>query len=233
MALTKCPECDGGVSDAAPACPHCGYRLQDARQTSVTPSASPAPTEPGWYNDPSGEATHQAYWDGKQWTGATRPNPSGPVSLPPKRGVPTWVWIVGALVLVAVVVSQLNSNDVPQTFAEIASELEGSDFSDSEDPPSPTATDRISVEGQGDGATRSFDLSGGSYDVTTQVGNDCFYSFTLKDPADGSRVESITTMSEPGSTTVSMHGIDPGTYYVDVITGPAPSCPWEQTWASS
>jgi hypothetical protein len=27
MALTKCPECRGQVSDQASACPHCGYPL--------------------------------------------------------------------------------------------------------------------------------------------------------------------------------------------------------------
>ena len=30
MALTKCPECSGSVSDLAVACPHCGYPIQQA-----------------------------------------------------------------------------------------------------------------------------------------------------------------------------------------------------------
>ena len=29
MALIKCPECGGQVSDKAPACIHCGYPLQE------------------------------------------------------------------------------------------------------------------------------------------------------------------------------------------------------------
>lgn len=39
---------------------------------------SSAPADPmekkpaGWYNDPSGKAQHQAYWDGEKWTGETR-----------------------------------------------------------------------------------------------------------------------------------------------------------------
>jgi hypothetical protein len=36
------------------------------------------PTTPCWYNDPAGEASHQAYWNGEQWTGATRPGPKTP-----------------------------------------------------------------------------------------------------------------------------------------------------------
>ena len=31
------------------------------------------PSEPGWYNDPSGVYDHQEYWDGENWTGDTRP----------------------------------------------------------------------------------------------------------------------------------------------------------------
>lgn len=34
MALIKCPECSGDVSDKAPTCPHCGYPLQDTVTTS-------------------------------------------------------------------------------------------------------------------------------------------------------------------------------------------------------
>lgn len=30
MALIACPECQKQVSDAAPACPHCGYPVQGA-----------------------------------------------------------------------------------------------------------------------------------------------------------------------------------------------------------
>jgi hypothetical protein len=33
------------------------------------------PTVPGWYYDPTGKASHQAWWDGTAWTGATRPDP--------------------------------------------------------------------------------------------------------------------------------------------------------------
>jgi hypothetical protein len=30
------------------------------------------PTEPGWYFDPEGRYSHQAYWDGEKWTGEIR-----------------------------------------------------------------------------------------------------------------------------------------------------------------
>jgi hypothetical protein len=38
-------------------------------------SQDSSPMEPGWYNDPSGQASQQAYWDGSNWTGVTRPDP--------------------------------------------------------------------------------------------------------------------------------------------------------------
>lgn len=41
MALIQCPECDGKVSDQAPACPHCGFPLAGAAaSTSATAAAS-------------------------------------------------------------------------------------------------------------------------------------------------------------------------------------------------
>lgn len=39
------------------------------------PVGTEAPSVPGWYNDPSGQARHQAYWDGGRYTGAVRPDP--------------------------------------------------------------------------------------------------------------------------------------------------------------
>ena len=32
------------------------------------------PAKPGWYNDPKGVYKHQAYWNGTDWTGYTRPS---------------------------------------------------------------------------------------------------------------------------------------------------------------
>lgn len=184
----------------------------------------------GWYSDPAGKASHQAYWNGEQWTGATRPSPSESASSDSRSGLPRWVWVVGGIAILAIWIgSQLDSqSDVEETFEEIAAALDNDDT-----PATSGGNDRVTLEGQGEGDTNTFSLSGGSYEIRTEVGNDCYYSFTLRDPSDGSRVDRITTMSEPGSNTVSLHGISSGTYYVAVITGPAPACPWSQRWTSS
>jgi len=44
---------------------------------------------PGWYFDPSGTASNQAYWDGNAWTGQTRPRPGMKNS--------TTYWIAGII----------------------------------------------------------------------------------------------------------------------------------------
>lgn len=35
MALLKCPECGGMVSDKAKCCPHCGYPIKDAKRVKI------------------------------------------------------------------------------------------------------------------------------------------------------------------------------------------------------
>ncbi len=102
------------------------------------------PTAPGWYNDPSGQMSHQAYWDGQQWTGETRPSRSAEApstgqvaarSLPsPSKSSKGFsigkVLLYGFLGLVAVgvasaIVGSLGSGEVEETFSEIASGLGG------------------------------------------------------------------------------------------------------------
>jgi len=46
------------------------------------------PLEPGWYNDPAGAYSHQAYWDGARWTGAVRPGMPNRETTNPEPG---WV----------------------------------------------------------------------------------------------------------------------------------------------
>ena len=92
MSLTSCPECEGQVSDAAVTCPHCGHPLQsiDSKQ----------PTSPGWYRDPTGVATHEAYWDGEKWTGETR-KPGGTTGEPSgSHRAKAWLITAGALMVV-------------------------------------------------------------------------------------------------------------------------------------
>ena len=150
-----------------------------------------------------------------------RPDPkvgtTPPVADQAKRKSNRWipiVLVIAVIVFAAVQIgNQLNEPSIEEVFSDIAAALDvGS--GDSNTGGGSSANDRIELESKGDGATKTFRLTGGSYSVTTSVGNDCFYSFTLRNPSDGSREESITSMSDVGSTTVSLHGIKAGNYYV-------------------
>ena len=66
---------------------------------------------PGWYNDPDGEYSHQAYWDGEKWTGDTRRSPDqagAPAKTTSKLNLPTGgkgclFWSVIGLIVIVVV----------------------------------------------------------------------------------------------------------------------------------
>jgi Protein of unknown function (DUF2510) len=95
--------------------------------------------QPGWYTDPTGETTRQAYWDGQQWTGATR-TPSIPASTPttppavtgqPGRSgcLMAFLIIIALLVLASIVgliAVRLAGKEVVATFSEIGSGLDAS-----------------------------------------------------------------------------------------------------------
>ena len=95
--------------------------------------------EPGWYYDPTGVASHQAYWDGEKWTGATRPGPAQ-IGQPTKSSrslVGVSVAVGAAIVLIvilAVVVVQFAGSAVSETFSEIGSSLDAAGDSYGSDP---------------------------------------------------------------------------------------------------
>jgi hypothetical protein len=67
------------------------------------------PTVPGWYNDPTGQVSHQAYWDGGRFTGAVRPDPrifpSAPHSSPKvKDPLRIWLIVVGIVLTAGLIV---------------------------------------------------------------------------------------------------------------------------------
>ena len=163
---------------------------------------------------------------------------SGAHQTPPTRHKPpegrriknsTMLVIIGAVVLGIIWIgNQASEPSIEEIFADVSAALDSGDSRGGSSTP-----ERIELEGKGDGATRSFRLNGGSYRVATRVSGECYYSFTLSNPSTGSTVERITTMSDPESTAVMLHGIRAGSYYVEVITGPAPACPWTQVFTSS
>lgn len=113
-------------------------RLRTELYSDVSPSADPVEPEtssqaPGWYNDPSGAASHQAYWDGEKWTGHTRAGPGQPAPAATSSSK-TLAWVaiavVGGIVLIsilALIAVQLAGTEVSETFAGIGESLDDSE----------------------------------------------------------------------------------------------------------
>jgi hypothetical protein len=96
-----------------------------------------------------------------------------------------------------------------------------------------TVNDQVELQGQGNRNSHSFELEGGSYSVETTVSGECSYTFELSRSATGHMVEVITSMSEPGTTTVTISDIPADSYFVNVNTDTEFSCPWSQVFTRS
>lgn len=86
----------------------------------------------------------------------------------------------------------------------------------------------VTVEADGGGNSAPFNLTGGDYRVTVITGGPCYFAFDLRPVPEGRRT-SITRMDEAGEATTYLYGIGAGRYYMSVITGPVPQCPWSVT----
>jgi hypothetical protein len=97
--------------------------------------------------------------------------------------------------------------------------------------PAQREPEAVTVEGGGDGNSAPLELAGGDYLVTVTVRGPCYYALDLNPIPDGRRI-TITRMDAAGETTSYLYGLDAGRYFVSVITGPVPSCPWRVTLES-
>ncbi|MGK2852756.1 MAG: hypothetical protein ACSLE3_01395 [Microbacteriaceae bacterium] len=100
--------------------------------------------------------------------------------------------------------------------------------------PSPTATERqqesVTLSAEGEQNTAPFHLDGGSYAVTFTFSGGCYYGADLQGAStDPGRPESLASGSGPVDGTTNVYKVDEGEYYVEMITGPPPSCPWSIT----
>lgn len=115
--------------------------------------------DPGWYNDPDGVHSHQAYWDGKQWTGETRPGPGQSVSTGPQTKPPIykrpWVIVIAAILGLGLIGSALEQDEdiTPITTTAGAStptseqlDEEPIDTTIDEERPSTTVTTQVATE---------------------------------------------------------------------------------------
>lgn len=85
------------------------------------------------------------------------------------------------------------------------------------------------LSGGGERSTDPFELDGGRYAVTYKLDQDCYYSASLS-PVEGDGIpESLATGTGPIEGDSNVYDVTGGEYYVEMITGPDPDCPWEIT----
>ena len=82
----------------------------------------------------------------------------------------------------------------------------------------------IRLSGTGQTNTDPFVLKAGSYKATLKVTGPCFYFTSLESTAGGSSLNTIANATAKETVTSNLYGVKAGEYYVQVITGPAPSC---------
>jgi len=90
--------------------------------------------------------------------------------------------------------------------------------------PEPEAPAPVSFTLAGDGNTAKAEM-GGDYSFEWETAGDCYYGADLEDGH-----ESLFTADGATSGTGYVYGLDPGKYYVEMITGPAPGCGWTITF---
>jgi hypothetical protein len=100
-------------------------------------------------------------------------------------------------------------------------------------PPTPPTTvpprpQPLTWKGQGQQSTSVFQLAGGDYTETWRFSGACFYGGNLN-PKDGSPGQTLGSGMGPVSGSDNLYNVAAGTYYIEMISGPPPSCPWTFT----
>lgn len=104
--------------------------------------------------------------------------------------------------------------------------------------PVPPATEKVTTEAApaaaltlaGDGKMKSKKVAlKGDYGVSWTTLGSCYYSADLESEGDTWGESVFTASDAPHSGTNNVYGLDAADYYLDVITGPAPSCGWSVT----
>lgn len=209
-------------------------------------------TTAGWYEDPESPA-HWRWWDGSTWGPRVekRPAPTGIPAPPPSveekplaRGMKASdKWAMRAIVIAAAFAFWATGIFGGESEPDPAPSPAPAAPSPTPTPPAPTPSptptpparaepqpaDPVTISAEGDGNSAPFELKGGDYLATVTIGGDCYYGLDLEPLTDGVRRHDIGTWDEAGDGENYLYGVEAGSYYVEAITGPAPSCPWSVT----
>ena len=101
--MKKCIHCGAEVPEEEAVCPACGQSVTEEAQTSENQQAQPETEKGPETDEDTCEEKTDPQEDGAQEPAAETPAAAAPVQKKP----PVWVWIVGALAVVAIVAAIL------------------------------------------------------------------------------------------------------------------------------
>ena len=97
--------------------------------------------------------------------------------------------------------------------------------------PQAPAVAPVTVTGQGDTKTALFTLAGGNYTVSYDFSGPCFYGAFLDQPP--STESDLASATGPIKGTTQAYNVHAGSYYIHMISGAAPACPWTLTFVKN
>ena len=86
-----------------------------------------------------------------------------------------------------------------------------------------TPASGVEFAGDGDGTSAPQPLTAGDYQIDWRTLGDCYYGADIESDTHSDQAFTADTIS---SGTNYVYGLAAGSYRLEVITGPAPSCGW-------
>lgn len=142
----------------------------------------------------------------------TQPAAPAPKYSPLARAGIAIAVIIGLIVLFNAVTGAIKKSSL----ASGASTGSSQEASDDREP--------VTFSGEGQTDTTKQPMSG-DYSVSWQTLGDCYYGADLEDGG-----HDILSAEGVGSGTTNVYGLEPSEYYLQMITGPVPSCGWTITF---
>lgn len=180
---------------------------------------------------PQVSADGKFYWDGNHWV-PLQNTPATPVTPATPASNSDW-GKVAAVAVVALIVGGIGGFLIGS--ASHGASPGGTALGDtsppvsSAAPASPSAAPEAprTLSAKGSANTVKFNLARGDYTVNYNFSGPCFYGAFLWDsPNHGTDLASGTG---PIKGTANAYGVDAGSYYIHMISGSAPDCPWAIT----
>jgi hypothetical protein len=171
------------------------------------------------------------YWDGTHWV-PLQNSPATPVTPVTPASNSDW-GKVAAVAVVALIVGGIGGYLIgsashgasPSGAAYVGTSPPASSAAPESPSAAPEAPRTLSAKGSGN--TVKFNLAGGDYTVNYNFSGPCFYGAHLQQSPN--RGTALASGTGPIKGTNNVYGVAAGSYYIYMISGSAPDCPWTIT----